>query len=204
MFRVGLTGGIASGKSAVSSIFSSLGAMVVDHDLLARQAVEVGSPGLAAIVAEFGPEILNDDSSLNRAKLGSIVFSDPQKLAALNTIVHPEVFRLGREADERARSLGVIVVHDIPLLAETTQEHDFDAVVVVEAPMEVRISRMVAHRGMAVQDAQARIDAQASDAQRRAIADYVVDNSGSTEDLHKRVSQVWQELMDARDVRGTR
>lgn len=204
MFRVGLTGGIASGKSAVSSIFSSLGAMVVDHDLLARQAVEVGSPGLAAIVVEFGSEILNDDSSLNRAKLGSIVFSDPQKLAALNAIVHPEVFRLGREADERAGSLGVIVVHDIPLLAETTQEHDFDAVVVVEAPMEVRISRMVAHRGMEVQDAQARIDAQASDAQRRAIADYVVDNSGSTADLHKRVSQVWQELMDARDVSGTR
>lgn len=204
MFRVGLTGGIASGKSAVSSIFSSLGAMVVDHDLLARQAVEVGSPGLAAIVVEFGSEILNDDSSLNRAKLGSIVFSDPQKLAALNAIVHPEVFRLGREADVRAGSLGVIVVHDIPLLAETTQEHDFDAVVVVEAPMEARISRMVAHRGMAVKDAQARIDAQASDAQRRAIADYVVDNSGSTEDLHKRVSQVWQELMDARDVSGTR
>lgn len=204
MFRVGLTGGIASGKSAVSSIFESLGALVIDHDMLARRAVEIGSSGLEMVVAEFGQEILNDDGSLNRAALGTVVFSDPKKLAALNGIVHPEVFRLSREHDEAARGSEEIVIHDIPLLVETMKEHSFDAIVVVEAPFETRIVRMVRNRGMAEQDAVARINNQASDLERRAIADYLILNDGDLASLQLKVSRVWLQLNDARNVSGTR
>jgi dephospho-CoA kinase len=194
MIRIGLTGGIASGKSKVSEILAGLGAHVVDHDILARDAVALGTPGLAQIQAAFGDAVLHEDGTLNRPALGAIVFGDNDKLAQLNAIVHPEVKRLASEADERAASTGNIVVHDIPLLVETTQTPDFDAVLVVEAPLEQRYERMEEYRGMTREQSQARIAQQASDAQRRAIADYVIVNDGSVGDLTERVTQVWAEM----------
>lgn len=185
-------------------MFASRGAVVVDHDILAREAVAPGTAGLASIAGEFGTSVINDDSTLNRAALGAIVFSDADKLAALNAIVHPEVKRLGEAADLKAREEGKIVIHDIPLLVETTQEHDFDAVVVVEAPLESRIQRMVENRGMSRADALARINNQASDEARRSIADHLIENDGTLADLELRVQEVWQQLLDARDVSGSR
>ncbi len=195
MVRIGLTGGIASGKSAVSEVLSSLGALVVDHDVLAREAVAPGSVGLERIAVAFGSGVIDDDDSLDRAALGAIVFADTQKLEQLNSIVHPEVRRLALEADTRAEEGGRIVVHDIPLLVETTQQHDFDAVIVVEAPLEQRISRMIEHRGMSREQALARIDKQASDEERRAIADYLIVNDGALEDLEQAVRTVWQAIV---------
>ncbi len=195
MVRIGLTGGIASGKSAVSEVLSSLGALVVDHDVLAREAVAPGSVGLERIAVAFGSGVIDDDDSLDRAALGAIVFADTQKLEQLNSIVHPEVRRLALEADTRAEEGGRIVVHDIPLLVETTQQHDFDAVIVVEAPLEQRISRMIEHRGMNREQALARIDKQASDEERRAIADYLIVNDGALEDLEQAVRTVWQAIV---------
>ncbi len=194
MVRIGLTGGIASGKSAVSRILSSLGALVVDHDLLAREAVAPGSIGLQQIIAAFGSGVIDDDNSLNRAALGAIVFADAQRLEELNSIVHPEVRRLALEADERAEQSGRIVVHDIPLLVETTQQHDFDAVIVVEAPLEQRLTRMIEDRGMNREQALARIDKQASDEERRAIADYLIVNDGSLADLDRDVRRIWHSI----------
>jgi dephospho-CoA kinase len=190
-----LTGGIASGKSVVSEVLSSLGALVVDHDVLAREAVAPGSVGLERIAAAFGSGVIDDDDSLDRTALGAIVFADTQKLEQLNSIVHPEVRRLALEADARAEEDGRIVVHDIPLLVETTQQHDFDAVIVVEAPLEQRISRMIENRGMSREQALARIDKQASDEERRAIADYLIVNDGALEDLERAVRTVWQAIV---------
>jgi dephospho-CoA kinase len=195
MTRIGLTGGIASGKSVVSEVLSSLGALVVDHDVLAREAVAPGSVGLERIAAAFGSGVIDDDDSLDRTALGAIVFADTQKLEQLNSIVHPEVRRLALEADARAEEDGRIVVHDIPLLVETTQQHDFDAVIVVEAPLEQRISRMIENRGMSREQALARIDKQASDEERRAIADYLIVNDGALEDLERAVRTVWQAIV---------
>ncbi|MFD2839513.1 dephospho-CoA kinase [Populibacterium corticicola] len=195
MIRIGLTGGIASGKSAVSEVLSSLGALVVDHDVLAREAVAPGSVGLERIAAAFGSGVIDDDDSLDRTALGAIVFADTQKLEQLNSIVHPEVRRLALEADARAEEGGRIVVHDIPLLVETTQQHDFDAVIVVEAPLEQRIARMIEHRGMTREQALARIDKQASDEERRAIADYLVVNDGTLEGLDRAVRTIWQAIV---------
>jgi dephospho-CoA kinase len=195
MTRIGLTGGIASGKSVVSEVLSSLGALVVDQDVLAREAVAPGSVGLERIAAAFGSGVIDDDDSLDRTALGAIVFADTQKLEQLNSIVHPEVRRLALEADARAEEDGRIVVHDIPLLVETTQQHDFDAVIVVEAPLEQRISRMIENRGMSREQALARIDKQASDEERRAIADYLIVNDGALEDLERAVRTVWQAIV---------
>lgn len=191
MLRIGLTGGIAAGKSTASARFAELGATVVDHDLLARRAVEPGSAGLVDIVREFGDRVMTN-GALDRAALAAIVFRDPAARARLNAIVHPSVFAMSRAADRRARLDGVdVVVHDIPLLAESAGRGDFDLVVTVAAPVEVRVARMVASRGMSADEAQARIAAQASDADRSAIADIVLDGAGSADALRAQVDDLW-------------
>ena len=194
MFRVGLTGGIASGKSSVSAMLRQLGAQVVDHDVLAREAVAPGSDGLAAIERRFGSGVMNADGTLNRPALGAVVFSDERAREDLNAIVHPEVARLSDLADECSRGVFPVIVHDIPLLVEVGLGDGFEAVIVVEAPVDERVARMVRDRGMSADDARARIAAQASDAERRAVADFVVVNDAGLEELRARVAAVWRDI----------
>ncbi|MDP9861958.1 MULTISPECIES: dephospho-CoA kinase [Streptosporangium] len=193
MLKVGLTGGIGSGKSEVSRRLASMGAMVIDADKIAREVVEPGTDGLARIVEMFGAEVLREDGSLDRERLGSIVFADSGKLASLNGIVHPlvgaRVAELQRQADD-----GAIVVYDVPLLAENNLAPMYDVVVVVDAADEIRLARLVELRGMSEQDARARIAAQAGREDRLRIADLVIPNEGSLEDLGTRVEEVWAEL----------
>lgn len=191
--RVGLTGGVASGKSTVSAILAELGAVVVDADLLAREVVAPGTPGLAAVVAEFGDGVLAADGSLDRPALGAVVFADEAARRRLEAIVHPLVRARGRELEEAAPP-GAVVVHDIPLLAETGQAAGFDAVLVVDVPVETQVERMVSQRGMSREDAEARIAAQATREERLAVATYVVDNTGTREDLRDRVTEVFEKL----------
>src|SRR5918993_638986 len=143
MTRVGLTGGVASGKSTVSAILAELGAVVIDADLLAREVVAPGTGGLAAVVEEFGPDVLGADGGLDRARIGALVFADPERRRALEAIIHPRVRARAAEI-EAAAPPDAVVVHDIPLLAETGQAASFDAVVVVDVPVEVQVDRMVA------------------------------------------------------------
>ncbi|ACV08888.1 dephospho-CoA kinase [Jonesia denitrificans DSM 20603] len=194
---MGLTGGIASGKSTVAECLRDLGAVVVDHDGLARQVVEPGSSGLAEIVARFGAGVLQPDGSLDRGALGAVVFGDPKARGLLNSIVHPRVVDAARVAQLAAQEAGaLVVVHDIPLLVETGQAGDFDVVLVVEAPEDVRVERMVRDRGMRSDDARARIRAQASDDERRAVADVVFRNDGSRKDLCDQVVRWWDRWSD--------
>jgi dephospho-CoA kinase len=190
---VGLTGGIASGKSTVSRMLADLGAVVVDADQLAREVVAAGTPGLAAVVEAFGPAVLTPAGDLDRPALGAIVFADPERRRTLEAIVHPLV--RARSADlEAAAAPGAIVVHDIPLLAETGQAGAFDAVIVVDAPEETQVARMLRDRGWSESDAHARIGAQATRAQRLAVATHVIENTGTLEDLRRRVAEVFEEL----------
>jgi dephospho-CoA kinase len=191
--RVGLTGGIASGKSTVSSMLAELGAVIIDGDRLAREVVERGTPGLAAVVEAFGPEILTPDGDLDRPKLGRIVFADEAKRKVLEEIVHPLVFERYAEA-EAAAPEDAVVVHDIPLLAESGRADTFDAVVVVETPAEMQVERMLRDRGWTREDAEARIGAQATPEQRRAIATHLIVNDGSREQLRRRVEEVYRDL----------
>ncbi|WP_062388758.1 dephospho-CoA kinase [Demequina iriomotensis] len=191
MLRIGLTGGIASGKSTASARFGALGAHVIDHDVLARRAVEPGSAALVDIVSEFGDRVIAD-GALDRPALARIVFQDPHARERLNAIVHPYVIAMGAAADRQARRDGAsVVVHDIPLLVESGQGRDFDLVVTVAAPEELRVRRMVESRGMTAADAAARIRAQASDLEREAIADVVLDGSGRVDDLDAQVDAFW-------------
>lgn len=191
--RVGLTGGIASGKSTVSSILRELGAVVIDADQLAREVVAAGTPGLAAVVEEFGPGVLTEDGELDRPAVGRIVFADEAARKRLEGIVHPLVFeeitRLEREAPD-----GAVVVHDIPLLAESGRADSFDAVIVVDAPAELQVSRMVEDRGWTREEAESRMAAQAAPEDRRALASYVIENEGTREELRSRVEEVYAEL----------
>jgi dephospho-CoA kinase len=191
--RVGLTGGVASGKSTVSAILAELGAVVVDADLLAREVVAPGTEGLAAVVEEFGREVLGPDGGLDRPRLGALVFADPARRRALEAIIHPRVRARAAEI-EAAAPAGAVVVHDIPLLAETGQAASFDAVVVVDVPVEVQVDRMVHIRGMSEADARARIAAQADRDARLAVATYVVENTGSLDELRARVEEVYRTI----------
>jgi dephospho-CoA kinase len=191
--RVGLTGGVASGKSTVAAILRELGVVVVDADALAREVVAPGTPGLAAVVEEFGPSVLADDGSLDRAALGSVVFADPERRAALEAIVHPLVRARAAELESSAPE-GALVVHDIPLLVETGQADRFDAVLVVDVPTEVQVERAVRDRGWSQDEARGRISAQASREDRLAAATYVIDNTGTHEDLRHRVAEVLGQL----------
>ncbi len=191
--RVGLTGGVASGKSTVSAILRELGAVVIDADALAREVVGPGTPGLDAVVATFGPEVLGSDGALDRGRLGALVFADADRRTALEAIVHPLVRARAAELEASAPS-GAVVVHDIPLLVETGQAGSFDAVLVVDVPAEVQVARAVRDRGWSEDEARARIAAQASREERLAAATYVIDNAGTTEDLRQRVAEVFVQL----------
>lgn len=193
MLHVGLTGAVASGKSAVAAKLAALGAVVIDADKLARQVVEPGTPGLGAIKDIFGEDVLLPDGSLNRPALAAIVFSDEAQRAKLNAIVHPLV-RADAQKLRDAAPKQALVVEDIPLLVESGQAEKFDAVVVVQAPLEERMRRMVYDRGWTEADAKARIAAQATDEQRAAVADYLLDNSGSLAELEAQVESLYQQL----------
>jgi dephospho-CoA kinase len=195
VLKVGLTGGIGSGKSSVSRLLASYGAVVVDADLIAREVVAPGTPGLAAVVEEFGPSVLLPDGSLDREAVGRVVFGDPARLAALNAIVHPLVGERWRELEESAEREGAaVVVHDVPLLAENDLGSQYDEVVVVDCPVETQVERLVEQRGMSESDARARIAAQATREQRLAVATQVVHNEGSLEDLGAQVAALWERL----------
>ncbi|CAL9416575.1 MULTISPECIES: dephospho-CoA kinase [Streptomyces] len=194
MLKVGLTGGIGAGKSEVSRLLVACGAVLIDADRIAREVVAPGTPGLAAVVEAFGEEILTEDGSLDRPRLGSIVFADPAKLAALNAIVHPLVGARSRELEEAAAE-DAVVVHDVPLLTENGLAPLYDLVIVVDASPETQLDRLVRRRGMTEEDARARMAAQASREQRRAIADIVIDNDVPLEELERRVKDVWAELV---------
>lgn len=193
--RVGLTGGIASGKSTVSSILRELGAVVIDADQIAREVVAQGTPGLAAVVEAFGPEMLTPEGDLDRPRMGALVFADEAARRRLEGIVHPLVFERYAEL-ETAAPADAIVVHDIPLLVESGRAAEFDAVIVVDAPEEVQVERMVRDRGWTEEDGRARIAAQATREQRRSVATYLIENTGTHEDLRRKVTEVFAELRD--------
>ncbi len=195
--RIGLTGGIASGKSTAAARLTQLGAVVIDADDLAREAVEPGTSGLAAVVDAFGPGVLLGDGTLDRAELGRVVFADEAARRRLEAIVHPEV---GRLADLREASAvpGSVVVHVIPLLLESGQADDFDQLVVVDVPEGIQLERLVARSGdrspEGYRQARARIAAQATRKQRLAVADVVLDNSGTRANLLAQVDALWNGL----------
>lgn len=198
MMHVGLTGGVASGKSAVAAKLAALGAVIIDADALAREVVEPGTPGMAAIKDTFGEQVLLSDGTLDRPALGAIVFSDADQRAKLNAIVHPLV-REQAVALREAAAPGALVVEDIPLLVESGQADRFDAVIVVQAPHDERIRRMIEDRGWSREDAVARMAAQATDEQRAAVADYLLDNSGSLEELEAQVASLYRQLARAQE-----
>lgn len=193
MLRVGLTGGIGSGKTVVTDLLDELGAVVVDADVLAREVVAPGSEGLAEIAAAFGPDVLDDSGALDRAVMARAVFDDEPARRRLEDIVHPRVRSRAAEI-ERDAGEHAIVVHAIPLLVETGQAARFDRVVVVDVPEDVQRRRLVEQRGMRPDEIDSRIGAQASRQQRLAVADIVIDNSGTLEDLCRRVRDVYEEL----------
>lgn len=195
MLRVGLTGGIGSGKSAVARRLEGHGALIADADQISREVVEPGTSGLEEIVAEFGDDVLTEEGRLDRPKLGEIVFSDTAKLAKLNAIVHP---RVGARTEElmKGASADAVVVYDVPLLVENDLGGLYDVVVVVDVPEEEQVARVVHNRGMDPDQVRARIKAQAARDRRRAAADIVIDNSGTPEDLDARVAEVWEQLRE--------
>lgn len=196
MQRIGLTGGIAAGKSVAAKRLTELGAVVIDADQLARRALAPGSPGLEDVVAEFGPAIVTSDGALDRAALASVVFADRAALDRLNAIVHPIVRRLAAELEASAATVDpdAVVVHDIPLLVESGQTGTFHLVVVVDAPAVLRVERLVAARAMSRDEAEARVSAQASDAERLEVADVVLDGTGSDSNLRAQVDDLWARL----------
>jgi dephospho-CoA kinase len=194
VLMVGLTGGIGSGKSTVAAMLASLGAVIVDADRIAREVVEPGTDGLAEVVATFGTSVLAPDGSLDRPALGRIVFADEAKRRALEAIVHPRVRERSAELVANAAA-DAVVVNDIPLLAETGTARRFNKVIVVVADTETRVARLMRDRGMSEDEARSRIAAQATDDQRRAIADIVIVNDGTPDELRASVEQAWQTLV---------
>ncbi|MDQ0786353.1 dephospho-CoA kinase [Streptomyces sp. B3I8] len=194
MLSVGLTGGIGAGKSEVSRLLVACGAVLIDADRIAREVVAPGTPGLAAVVEAFGEEILAEDGSLDRPHLGAVVFADPDRLAVLNSIVHPLVGARSR-ALEAAAAEDAVVVHDVPLLTENGLAPLYDVVVVVDVDPATQLDRLVRLRGMSEEDARARMAAQASREQRRAVADVVVDNDVPLPQLERRVRELWDDLV---------
>jgi dephospho-CoA kinase len=198
VLRIGLTGGIGSGKSEVSRLLAAHGAVVIDADRLAREVVEPGTPGLADVVETFGPGVLAADGSLDRGALGQRVFGDDDARRRLEAIIHPRVRARAAEL-EAAAGADAVVVHDIPLLVETGQAGSFDGVIVVDVPVETQVRRLVDRRGMSEAEARSRIAAQAPREQRAGAADWIVDNTGPLADLEAAVARVWKELAARRD-----
>lgn len=197
---IALTGGIASGKTAVSDRFAELGAIIVDADVLAREVVAPGTKGLAALVERFGPGVLDAEGALDRPALGRLIFADEDARAAVNAIVHPAV-RHRRAEVLLGVPRGAIAIQVIPLLVETGAADGFDIVIVVDVPVEVQLSRLMARNGFDRAEAEARIGAQASRAERLEVADVVIENTGTLTDLHARVDEVWRALV-AGEIRG--
>lgn len=200
MQRIGLTGGIAAGKSAAATRLEELGAVLIDHDVLAREAVAPGTVALGDIVEAFGPEVLDAEGALDRAALGAVVFADLDALTRLNDIVHPCVRRLSAEREAAAATAdpGAVVVHDIPLLVETGQADAFHVLVVVHAPAELRVERLVEQRGLSPEEARGRVAAQVDDEARLAVADVVLDGTGTVEALRAQVDELWARLAEER------
>jgi dephospho-CoA kinase len=193
--RVGLTGGVASGKSTVAQLLVDLGAVLIDGDALAREVVARGTPGLARVVEEFGSHLLTPEGDLDRAALGRIVFADEAARRRLEAITHPLIFERYAEL-EAAAPPGTLVVHDIPLLAEAGPERaaTFDEVIVVDAPHELQVERMMRERGWTREEAESRIAAQATRDDRLGIATYVIENAGTLDELRARVEEIYSEL----------
>jgi dephospho-CoA kinase len=202
--KVALTGGVGSGKSTVAQLLAGHGAIVIDADAIAREVVEPGTPGLAAVVARFGDRVLGPGGRLDRAALAAIVFHDAGELADLNAIVHPLIGARTTELMDSAPA-DAILVHDIPLLVEGRLAGGFDTVVVVEAGLQTRLDRL-AERGLTPDDARARMASQASDEERRAVADELISNDGTMQALEREVAELWQRLVRRRDeiARGSR
>jgi dephospho-CoA kinase len=197
MLRVALTGGIGSGKSTVSALLAARGATVIDADLIARDVVAPGTPGLRAVVDAFGPQVLRPDGSLDREGLGRLVFSDPDSLARLNAIVHPLVGAETVHQAEAAEQAGSrVLVYDVPLLVENNLQALYEVVVVVAVEPGTQLARLTKNRGMTEQDVQARMQAQAPAAERLAAATHVIDNDGSLQALEERVDAVWALLVE--------
>jgi dephospho-CoA kinase len=197
MLIVGLTGGIGAGKSTVANMFAQLGALTIDADQLARQAIEKGSPGFSEVVSAFGEEILND-GEIDRQRLGTIVFKDAAKRKQLEAIVHPRV-QEALASKIKSLSPGDILIYEIPLLVETGAAKKFDYVITVESDIENRLDRLF-ERGLEEDEAQRRIDAQASQSQREAVADFVIVNDGERADLFGEVAKVWEGELQPRLV----
>lgn len=196
MVRIALTGGIASGKSFVAEELARLGAVIVDSDVLAREVVAPGTDGLRRVVERFGPGILTPDGALDRPALGEIVFADDDDRADLNAIVHPLV-RERALALEAAAPAGAVVVQVVPLLVETGLHRGFDRVVVVDVPTEIQVSRLIHRNDLTTEQARARVRAQASREDRRAVADWVIDNSGDQASTVRQVEALWPQLVAA-------
>ena len=191
---MGLTGGIGSGKSTVAAMLAERGAVVVDADRLAREAVAVGTDGYRAVVDRFGPDVLAGDGALDRRALAGVVFDDPRALADLNAIVHPPVRAAIAERVAELTGTDAVVVLEIPLLVESGRSYGASQVIVVDCPEDVAVARLAEGRGMHAADARRRIAAQASREERLAAADVVIDNSGSLDDLRRQVDAVWARL----------
>ncbi|MFC0625222.1 dephospho-CoA kinase [Kribbella deserti] len=201
MLRVGLTGGIGSGKSEVSARLAARGAVVIDADLLAREVVAPGTDGLAEVIEAFGNNILTADGALDRPALGKVIFGDETARRRLEAIIHPRV-RVRAAEIEAAADPEAVIVHDIPLLVETGQAGRFDLVLVVDVPPEVQLTRLVANRGMSADEARARITSQATREQRLAVADVVVPNDGSLAELDARIDDLWARLSTGQITKG--
>lgn len=203
MRHLALTGGIGSGKSTVAELFAAHGATIIDADAISRSLMEPGQQVLADVVATFGDNLLDESGRLNRQALADIVFNDDDARNRLNALVHPAVreeSKLQLKAAMEADPDNAVIIQDIPLLVETGQAEKFDGVIVVYTQMDTRLQRLVDARGMNTDDARARIAAQATDEQRNAIADWIIDNSGSLENTAAQVAEVWDELRNASTV----
>lgn len=197
MYLIGLTGGIASGKSTVAKRLAEHGAVHIDADALAREVVEPGTPALARIAEQFGAGVLRPDGSLDRAALGTIIFSDPERRLVLNGITHPAIWSRARElfAEAEAQDPHVVIVYDVPLLVESSDRPmNFDLIVVVHASTEVRLRRLVELRGLTREEAAHRLNSQATDTERLAIADVVIDSSGTLEETIRQADDLWEHV----------
>ena len=201
MRRIGLTGGIASGKSTVAHLLARHGAVIVDADILAREVVGLGTPGLARVIARFGPGVVAADGTLDRTAMGEIVFADPGARADLESIIHPEVRRRAAELEQQA-ARDAVVVHVIPLLVETGQAGLFDLVVVVDCDPADQAARLMVRNGLTREQAAARLAAQATRGQRLAAAGLVIHNDGSFADLDAAVTAAWPEIAGVKTVGG--
>lgn len=192
MFLIGLTGGIASGKSTVAKLLASHGAETIDADQVAREVVKAGSTGLSTVVEEFGEKVLSDNGELDREKLGAIIFADPDRRLKLESILHPLIKT--RTTQLIAESKKMVVVYAVPLLVEANVDYQFDMIVTVEAGVDNQIARIVKSRGLTTDQAKDRIHAQASRQEREAIADAVIDSSGTHEQLGTQVDALWERI----------